>query len=181
VDHPAQLSTSHPWRSAALIAATIATVELFLLIVIGFAFGAKFFSREVERAVTPSAASPAAETASPSQPAAAAKSQTPPATNEPAAPLLPRSETSVMVLNGNGAPGAAGAAADRVQRRGYIIAGTANAPRTNFRRSIVMYRPGREAEARRLAKDLRVKRVAPLDGIGVAALQGGHVALIVGG
>jgi LytR cell envelope-related transcriptional attenuator len=180
VDHPAQLSTSHPWRSAALIAATIATVELFLLIVIGFAFGAKFFSREVERAVMAPASTRAAETATSAQPTAASKSQTPPATNEPA-PLLPRSETSVMVLNGNGAPGAAGAAADRVQRRGYIIAGTANAPRTNFRRSIVMYRPGREAEARRLAKDLRVKRVAPLDGIGVAALQGGHVALIVGG
>jgi hypothetical protein len=179
VDHPAQLSTNQPWRSAALVAATIATVELFLLIVIGFAFGAKVFSREVEQAVTATTSRPAAATSS-AEPAAASKSKTP-AADVPAAPLLPRSETSVIVLNGNGTPGAAASAADRVQKRGYIIAGTANAPRTNFSRSLVMYRPGREAEARRLAKDIRVKRVAPLDGIGIAALQGAHVAFIVGG
>ena len=178
MDHPAQLSAPQPWRSAALVAATIAAVELFLLVVLGFAFGAKLFSREVDR-VTATAAAPAAQ-------ATVAAAETPmPQTEapvEPSAPVvLARNETSVMVLNGNGIAGAASVAAERVQRRGYIVAGTTNAPRTNFRRSLVMYRPGREAEAQRLARDLKVKRVAPLDGIRTADLQGAHVALIIGG
>ena len=176
MDQPAQLSAPQPWRSAALVAATIAAVELFLLVVLGFAFGAKLFSRQVER-VNATASAPAAQ---------AIVAETPvPRTEAPieaAAPvILARNETSVIVLNGNGVSGAASVAADRVQRRGYIIAGTTNAPRTTFRRSLVMYRPGREAEARRLARDLKVKRVAPLDGIRIADLQGAHVALIIGG
>lgn len=171
MDHPAQLSAAQPWRSAALVAATIAAVELFLLVAIGFAFGATLFSREVERAAVPVPAAQAAP---------APVADTRPETKAPPLPPLPRSETSVMVLNGNGIAGAAGETAERVTKRGYIIAGTANAPRSNFRRSLVMYRPGREAEARRLAADLRVKRVAPLDGIRVGDLQGAHLALIVG-
>jgi hypothetical protein len=174
VDHPAQLSAPQPWRSAALVAATIAAVELFLLVVLGFAFGAKLFSREVDRVIA-TAAAPAAQ---------ATVAETPVSQNEApveAPVVLARNETSVMVLNGNGIAGAASVAAERVQRRGYIVAGTTNAPRTNFRRSLVMYRPGREAEAQRLARDLKVKRVAPLDGIRIADLQGAHVALIIGG
>jgi hypothetical protein len=44
-----------------------------------------------------------------------------------------------------------------------------------------MYRPGFEGEARRLARDLGIKRVAPLDGLRASELQGAHLALIVGG
>jgi hypothetical protein len=44
-----------------------------------------------------------------------------------------------------------------------------------------MYRPAFEGEARRLAKDLRIKRVAPLDGMRASDLQGAHLALILGG
>jgi hypothetical protein len=176
VDHPAQLSASQPWRSAALVAATIAAIELFLLVVLGFAFGAKLFSREVER-VSATVSAPAAQASA----AETSASQTQGPAEAQGAVLLARNETSVIVLNGNGVAGAASVAAERVQRRGYIIAGTTNAPRTNFRRSLVMYRPGREAEAQRLARDLKVKRVAPLDGIRMADLQGAHVALIIGG
>jgi LytR cell envelope-related transcriptional attenuator len=176
VDHPAQLSASQPWRSAALVAATIAAIELFLLVVLGFAFAAKLFSREVDR-VSATASAPAAQASA----AETSAGQTQAPVDAQAGVLLPRNETSVIVLNGNGIAGAASVAAERVQRRGYIIAGTSNAPRTNFRRSLVMYRPGREAEAERLARDLKVKRVAPLDGIRMTDLQGAHVALIIGG
>ena len=41
-------------------------------------------------------------------------------------------------------------------------------------------RPGYEPEARRLARDFRIKRVAPLDGLRKSDLQGAHIALIVG-
>lgn len=178
MDHPAQLTAPQPWRSAALVAATIAAVELFLLVVLGFAFGAKLFSREVDRVTaTASASAPAAQATVAETPAP----QTEAPVEAPPPVILARNETSVIVLNGNGVAGAASVAAERVQRRGYIIAGTTNAPRTNFRRSLVMYRPGREAEAQRLARDLKVKRVAPLDGVRIADLQGAHVALIIGG
>lgn len=93
---------------------------------------------------------------------------------------LARNETSVIVLNGNGIQGAADEAAGVVQSLHYLIAGTANAPRTDFPRSFVMYRPGYKGEALRLAKDVRLKRVVPLDGMRAAELQGAHVALILG-
>jgi hypothetical protein len=43
-----------------------------------------------------------------------------------------------------------------------------------------MYRPGYRAEGLRLAKDLGVKVVGPLDGIAVSALDGGQLAVVVG-
>jgi hypothetical protein len=70
--------------------------------------------------------------------------------------------------------------ADLVRTKGYLIAGTANAPRTDFARSVVMYRPGYAPEARRFARDFKFRRVSPLDGLRPADLQGAHIALIVG-
>jgi hypothetical protein len=43
-----------------------------------------------------------------------------------------------------------------------------------------MYRPGFRGEAKRLAKDVRIRRVVPLDGMKIRDLQGAHVALILG-
>ncbi|MGH2996352.1 MAG: LytR C-terminal domain-containing protein, partial [Gaiellaceae bacterium] len=105
----------------------------------------------------------------------------PEAKGTPAKQLLSRAETSVIVLNGNGIAGAAGAVAERARARRYVIAATGNAPRSDFPRSLVMYRPGFEGEAQRLARDLGIKRVAPLDGVRASELQGAHLALIVGG
>ena len=55
-----------------------------------------------------------------------------------------------------------------------------NAPRSDYRRTLVLFRPGREAEARRLAADLKVSIVAPLDGMTTKQLLGAHVALVLG-
>ena len=169
MDHPGSLTPSlAPWRAAALVAAAVATIELLLLVTIGLAFAAKPFADDAEQAVkTRGAAKTSGAAALPGSP-------------EPASPTLSRGETSVLVLNGNGLQGAAAVAAERVRVKGYLIAGTANAPRTDFRRSLVMYRPGYRGEAERLAKDLRGARVGPLDGLRAADLQGAHVALIVG-
>ena len=171
MDHPATLASPRPWRAAALLAAGVATIELLLLVVIGLAWAAKPFAAGAT-ADEPRRAAAAAKPAA-SAPAAPAK--------EAAAASLPRSETSVIVFNGNGIPGAAGRAAGLVRSLDYLIAGTGNARRTDFRRSLVIYRPGYKGEALRLAADLRVKRVAPLDGMSAAELEGAHVALIVGG
>jgi hypothetical protein len=86
----------------------------------------------------------------------------------------------VLVLNGNGRQGAAAVAAARVQGRGYEIGAVANAPRSDFARSIVMYRPGFQGEGRRLGRDLGVRQVTPLDGMRVRQLEGAHLVFILG-
>ena len=57
---------------------------------------------------------------------------------------------------------------------------TGNAP-SSFSRSVVMFRPGYKPAARRLANDIGIKRVIPLDGITKGDLQGAQLALIIGG
>jgi hypothetical protein len=174
VEHSQDFPAPQPWRSAALIAAGVAALELCLLLILGFLVFGRYFAGEVEKASDPTEIAKAAI-------AKRQQASEPEARGTPAKKLLSRSKTSVIVLNGNGTPGAAGAAADRARARRYVIAATGNAPRSDFPRSLVMYRPGFEGEARRLAHDLGIKRVAPLDGVRAAELQGAHLALIVGG
>lgn len=176
MEHHADLRAPQPWRSAALIAAVVATVELGLLVVLGVLVFGKFFSGQVERATDPVAVAQAA-VAQADEAASAGGG-----TAAPAKPMLDRAETSVIVLNGNGVAGAAAATADRIRARYYRIAATDNAPRSDFTRSLVMYRPGYEREAKRLAHDLDfgIGRITPLDGLRPRALQGAHVAFIIG-
>jgi hypothetical protein len=164
-----------PWRTAAIVAAAVAAVELFVLVLVGVVFGAKLVTDKAETIVAQTQA---------------ARTEAPPASDDgattkktkKAAPVaeLPRSRTSVIVLNGNGIPAAAAVGAESVRTFNYIIAGTANAPRSDFQRSVVMFRPGFEGEAIRLAQDLKVKRVVPLDGMTQRDLQGAHIAFIIG-
>ena len=64
---------------------------------------------------------------------------------------------------------------------GYTIGAVGNAPRSDVTRTLVMFRKGYQPEAARLAKDLNVKIVGPLDGLRPKDMLGAHVALIVGG
>ena len=79
-------------------------------------------------------------------------------------PLRPRSRISVLVLNGNGVSGAAGTAATSILARGYRHAIPTDAPNLGYVRSLVLFRPGWQREAERLAHDARIPTVAPLDG-----------------
>ncbi len=157
-----------PWRTAAIVAVGIAAVELLVLIVVGGALIAKPSSGSSARPAAKGAA------AKPDQSAAAARR-----TPAPAADLA-RGKVSVLVLNGNGRQGAAAATALRVSRRGYRIGGVANAPRTDFTRTLVMYRSGFEGEGRRLARDLGIGIVGPLDGMRPGQLHGAHTVVVVG-
>ncbi len=158
-----------PWRTATLVATAIATVELVVLIALGIALLAEPVSRQVTKAAERKVLAPAVAKPKP--------------TAKPAstAPTLTRAETSVLVLNGNGRPGAAATTAERVRGLGYTIGGVGNASRGDHPRTVVMYRGGHEAEARRLAKDLRLKVVGPLDGLRPSDLMGAHLALVLGG
>jgi hypothetical protein len=175
VDHAYVRTTPEtPWRTAAIVAAGVAAVELFILIVLGVVLGAKLVSNHAEAAVKP------VTKAGATTPAAATEGKKPTATRTSAGPALPRQRTSVIVLNGNGIPGAAAVTADRLRHFHYIVAATGNAPRS-FSRSLIMYRPRYEAEAKRLGHDLHVRRVVPLDGVTRRELQGAHIAVIIGG
>jgi hypothetical protein len=178
MDHSVEYEPIQPWRVAAMIATGIAAVELFILLLIGFVVGAKAFSDKTEtatvaaiqREVPKAAQTQAAE----NKPAESAKKK-----QEPK--VLPRGKTSLVVLNGNGIPGAAAVSADTAHSLHYIVTATGNAPSTDFARSMIMFRPGFKPAAQRLAKDMGVKAVTPLDGITKGDLQGAQLALIIGG
>jgi hypothetical protein len=157
------------WRTTALVVTAVALLELVALVAAGIVLLGEPVAERVR------------ETAHPQAPAKRAKPMPPqPPVADTTLPTLPRADTSVLVLNGNGRTGAASDTAARVLRVGYIVAGAANAPRSDYRRSIVMYRPGRGVEAKRLAKDLRVRVVGPLDGLRPSQLMGAHLVLIIG-
>jgi LytR cell envelope-related transcriptional attenuator len=175
VDHPIRLDHAElavrPWRTATLVVAGIAAVELVLLVMLGGALLAKPEPR-THRAP----AKVEAEKASPAKPAALTRAPV-----VTAAAQLPRRKVTVVVLNGNGRQGAAAALASRVERRGYQIGLVGNAPSHDYASSLVMYRKGFVGEARRLARDLGVKVVGPLDGMRPGQLHGAHAVLILGG
>jgi hypothetical protein len=178
VENRADLPATPPWRSAAFIAASVAVVELLIILIVGIWLFGKFFSDEVSKATDPTTVARAAV----ERQLEASGVSTRATEDEPGGKaLLKRGETSVLVLNGNGVTGAADDAARKVQKKNYMLAGTGNAASTDYPRSLVMFRPGYEAEADRLAKDLDIRRVVPLDGMRKNELQGAHVALIIGG
>jgi len=165
-----------PWRVAAIVAATVAAVELLLLVVVGGALIAKPSKATPHRPAAKAAAVKQARagTAAPAKPKVTVHPR-------PAPPArLARGKVTVLVLNGNGRQGAAAAAASRVSRRGYRIGGVENAARSDFTRSLVMYRRGFEGEGRRLARDLGIRLVGPLDGLRASQLHGANAVLVVG-
>ena len=83
---------------------------------------------------------------------------------QPTTALRPRSRVSVLVLNGNGMSGVAGTTASRLLGRGYHSATATNASIDTYATSLVLYRPGWEREAQRLARDSGIRVVAALDG-----------------
>ena len=98
---------------------------------------------------------------------------------EPKRPTIARKQTRVLVLNGNGITGAAAAESDSLRERGYRISGTGNAAQS-YGQSVVLYRPGRLPEAKRLAADEGIPLVGPLDGITLRELHGAHLVIVLG-
>jgi hypothetical protein len=152
-----------PWRRATIAVSAVAAIELIALAGVAIALLGNPLANHFRESAAAAAAPPKRSTA----PAHAKK------------PTLARNETSVMVLNGNGQAGAAHAAADRLQARGYLLGNVGNAPSITPH-SLVMYRPGYEAEGRRLGRDLHIRIVRPLDGMRPAQLLGAHLVLIIG-
>jgi LytR cell envelope-related transcriptional attenuator len=158
------------WRTATIVASAVAAAELLLLVLIGIAFIGKPLSQRAEQAAAAKLAVPLPD-----------KTQGSPVEfKRTKKPALGRGATRVTVLNGNGRNGAAAAQAGVVRMKGYLIAAVGNAPKADYTRTMVMYRGRFRPEAARLAKDLGIKIVTPLDGLPASALQGAHVAVVVG-
>jgi hypothetical protein len=145
-----------PWRTATLVASLVAAVELVLLVGAGVLLVAKPLAPVTkERAVVHAIA-------------------------RATAPKLTRGETAVWVFNGNGRAGAASAAAARLSGVGYRVRGKGNASRQDYATTVVMYRKGFQGEGERLAHDLHVHVVGPLDGLKPSALHGAQLAVVLG-
>ena len=149
------------WRTAAIVAAGVAVLELVGLIVVGtVALGHTVTSRRARAAVV---------------------AHRSPAVSKPVRhAALPRTKTRVVVLNGNGQAGAAGAEADAIRARGYKISAVGNAPRPSLGPTLVMYRPGYAADAHRLARDTGIRAVGPLDGLKTSSLHRAQLVIVLG-
>jgi hypothetical protein len=142
-----------------MVTAAIAALELVALLVIALAFIAKPFADDASSKSSPKAAAPPESSA-----------------------LLARAKTPVLVLNGNGIPGAAGSTAKRVRKLDYPVVDVGDAARKNFSQTIVMYATGARPAGVRLARDLGLpaRRAVPLDGMREKELHGARVVVIVG-
>jgi hypothetical protein len=179
MDHYASAhDLTRPWRTRTMVVSVIAAVELVALVAVGVVLlGRGWFQSERASAVgnaahhhTAAAAKTHRTAAPPAKPHRAA----------PPKPHLPRARTTVLVLNGNGVNGAAGAEATLLRAHGYPVTSVGNAKRTDYATSIVMYRPGYEGEAQRLAHDAHIAEVSALDGLLPSQLGSARVAVIVG-
>ena len=170
--------TSHelvrPWRRATFVAGGIAALELVLLLGAATMLLAKPVAHVIRNEAV------AVATPRPAAPEPKALKQAIKRMNAPAGKARPRGHLRIMVFNGNGRSGAAGSEASRLTHLGYKVAGATNAKHQDYATSVVMSRPGFRAEGIRLAKDLGVRVVGPLDGIAASSLDGGQLAVVVG-
>ena len=160
-----------PWRTATLVASLVAAVELVLLVGAGVLLLAKPLAHMMKRHAETAAFAPAKKHVT--APVHRVRVKVP-------AAKLSRAHTGVLVLNGNGRAGAASAEAARLHGLGYVIRGKGNAKRQDYATTVVMYRKGFAGEAQRLARDLHVRIVGPLDGLAPSALHGGQLAVVLG-
>ena len=167
---PAPEALIRPWRTATLVASLVAAVELVLLLAAAVLLLAKPLSHAMERHAE------AAAFKAPKKYAPIVKR----VTQHVAAPRLIRDQTRVWVLNGNGRSGAAGTEAAKLSAVGYRVRGTANARRTDYATTVVMYRAGYQGDAKRLARDMKLKVVGPLDGLAPKALHGAQIVVLLG-
>jgi hypothetical protein len=155
VEHVQPFQRPFPWRVAVLAACAIAIVTLLTLV------GMRLVEQHRAAAGT--------------RPVATGR-----VSKGQVGALRSRSRVSVLVLNGNGASGVAGATAARLLGRGYRSATATNAANDAYATSLVLYRPGWEREAQRLAKDAGIGVVAALDGRPPAGSAHDQLVLILG-
>ena len=88
---------------------------------------------------------------------------------------------TVAVLNASGVTGAAATTvAPKVETAGYRVGAIGDAGTQDQMTSVVMWRPGKQAVAQNVAKDLGITQAPPLDGISTSKLGQADVVVVVG-
>jgi LytR cell envelope-related transcriptional attenuator len=88
-------------------------------------------------------------------------------------------DVDVAVLNGTSAPGLAAKVGDDVRVNGFKL-GTVTNSRDQFDQTVVMYQPGQQRAAKKVAHDLGVKPVQPIDRQTERTAGGADVVVIAG-
>jgi len=88
-------------------------------------------------------------------------------------------DVEVAVLNGTSVPGLAGKVGDDVRVNGFKL-GTISNSRSRFDQTVVMYEPHQRRAAKRVAHDLGIKPVQPIDRQTEQVSQGADVVVIAG-
>lgn len=160
---------AHSWRRLSLTLGTLAAIEALVIVVAAVVLVAKPFAHDARTSAARHSSSPKLDL----------KGKT--GLDTPAAkPTRTHRQTVVMVLNGNGRSGAAGATAAELRSSGYRIGTVGNAARSDYPKSVIMYRRGYRPEAARLGRELHVRTVGPLDGLRPELLGRAKLVYIVG-
>lgn len=92
-----------------------------------------------------------------------------------------RAAYTVAVLNASGVTGAAAdRVAPKVETAGYRVGQVGDANDQNLAKTVVMWRPGKQAVAQNVAKDLGITRAPPIDGVASDAIGDADVVVVVG-
>lgn len=96
-----------------------------------------------------------------------------------AAAKIKPSEIEVTVLNGTAVPGLAATFGDKVEGKGFKLGAVTNSS-SSFASSVVMFKRGHGPEARKVAKQLQIKKLQLMSGEIETVSAGANVAVIVG-
>ncbi|HET9186229.1 MAG TPA: LytR C-terminal domain-containing protein [Solirubrobacterales bacterium] len=96
-----------------------------------------------------------------------------------AAARIKPSEIEVTVLNGTAVPGLASTFGEKIEGKGFTLGAVTNSS-ASFADSVVMFKRGHKAEARRVAAQLQIAELRPMNGEVASVSAGADVAVIVG-
>jgi len=96
-----------------------------------------------------------------------------------AAAKVKPSEIEVTVLNGTSVAGLAATFGDEVESKGFNLGAVTNSS-SSFEESVVMFKPGHKTEARKVAKQLGISKLQPMNAEIQSVSAGANVAVIVG-
>ncbi len=96
-----------------------------------------------------------------------------------AAAKVKPSEIDVTVLNGTSVAGLAATFGDEVEGKGFNLGAVTNSS-SSFEASVVMFKPGHKMEARKVAKQLGIAKLQPMNAEIQSVSAGADVAVIVG-
>ncbi len=96
-----------------------------------------------------------------------------------AAAKVKPAEIEVSVLNGTSVPGLAATFGDRVEGKGFSLGAVTNSS-SSFAESVVMFKVGHKPEAQKVAKQLAISKVQPINGEIESVSAGADVAVVVG-